>query len=223
MRFERPSQMRLLGAAVCLLLFQAVGCLPGPVTLPVVGGDEYEHELLRWTRKAEVYRHFEAKIFLTATYQSREFRNAYLRKRTAILGLGEQDRLQFEQEQRKHEESFHEFFVAVYTGQRRWNDLDRKPSLWRVTLVNDRNERVAPLEVIRLDQRDAEVLAFYPFFDAFTQGYMIRFPKTSLELSTPIIDETVRSFSLQLSSSIAVVEVSWEHEGKPAAATPSAP
>jgi len=189
------------------------GCLPGPVTLPGVGGDDYQNELSRWTRKEEVYRGFEAKIFVTATYHADSFRDAYTQKRAAVLGLSDRDQRQLRDDQRRTAESFHEFFVAVYTGERRWNDLEKPGSIWRLALVNDRSERVAPSEILRIDRRDAEVEAFYPFLDRFTQGYLIRFPKTSLELNAPLLDETVRSFRLQLSSPVAVAELSWSLPG----------
>ena len=186
-----------------------MGCLPGPVSLPGVGGDAYEKQLFQWTRKIEVYRRFEAKIFVTATYHAPEFRKAYIQKRTAILELPENVRLQEEEQQRRLSDSFHEFFLAVYTSNRRWNDLDEKDSIWRLSLQNDRQERVSPHEVVRVDRQNAEVMAFYPYLDGFRQAYLVRFPKTSLELNTPLIDETVRSFKLVISSSIAVAELSW--------------
>ncbi len=195
--------------ALWLGLFLA-GCLPGAVNLPGVGGDEYERELARWTRKIEVYRRFEAKVFVTATYQAPSFRMAYIRKRTAILGLPEPDRHRLEEEQKRRADAFHEFFVAVYTGDRRWNDLDQPDTIWRVTLQNDRGEQVAPHEIVRVDAKHAEIASFYPYLDAFRKGYFIRFPKTSLELNSPILGPSVRSFKLVLSSSVAVAKLSWE-------------
>lgn len=198
--------------ATAILLGSAAGCLPGPVNLPGVGGDEYARQLDRWTRSEEVYRRFEAKIFVTATYHAPDFRAAYVRKRTAILGLPQRDAVQLEAEQRHQAESFHEFFVFIYTADRRWNDLDKKSSIWRVTLQNDRQEQVEAEQVIRVNPRNAEVTAFYPYLNSFGQGYLIRFPRTSLELNSPIIDDSVHTFKLMVSSSVAVAELSWELE-----------
>jgi len=200
-------------ATTGLALLVLTSCLPGAVSLPGVGGDEYEKQLTHWTRKEEVYRRFEAKIFVTATYHSPSFRSAYVRKRTAILGLSARDAAQLVEEQQSQSEAFHEFFIAIYTGDRRWNDLEKKDSIWRITLQNDRQERVAASEVIRVDPRNAEVVAFYPYLDGFGQGYLIRFPRTSLELNSPIIDEATRSFSLHISSSVAVAKLAWELGG----------
>jgi len=206
---RRPSGLPTLFA---LLLVTAASCLPGPVNLPGVGGDEYARELSRWTRKVEVYRRFEAKVFVTATYHSPSFRQAYVRKRIAILGLAPPDQRRMEQEQRQRQERWHEFFVAIYTGDRRWNDLDRgDKGLWRLTLQSETGQRVRPAEIVRVKKRNAEMVSFYPYLNAFRTGYLIRFPKrTEQDPPAALLQDESVPFTLHLSSPVAVAALTWE-------------
>lgn len=199
-------------AALGLVLVLAASCLPGPVNLPGVGGDEYARELSRWTRRIEVYRRFEAKVFVTATYHAPAFRDAYVQKRTAILGLAPPDQRRLEQEQTELGQKWHEFFVAIYTGDRRWNDLERgDKGLWRLTLQNDAGQRVRPTEIVRVQKRNAETISFYPYLDAFRTGYLIRFPKQAGEPpSEPLLEGATTPFTLHLSSPVAVASLRWE-------------
>jgi len=208
-----------LALAALVMLTVAPGCLPGPVNLPGVGGDAYAQELARWTRNEEVYRRFEAKVFLTATYHSAAFREAYVQKRTAILWLRPQDRARLEQEEQRRSEHFYEFFVAIYTGARSWNDLERKESIWRVTLQGPRGERVQPAEIQRVDPQNAEIVAFYPYLDAFRQGYLFRFPRVA-ESGQPLLEGDLDAFWLSFSSPVAVAELAWGDAAAQARALP---
>ena len=169
----------------------------------------YRQVLGRWTKHLKVYRHFEAKIFATATYLSPEFREAWIRRETRLLGLPAGDVRLLEARHAERDRRYHEFVVAVYTAERRWNDLDSDGSMWRIKLANDRNQEVSPSQVERQDLRRGDLRSYFPYIGVFHHAYLVRFPKMILELNAPIIDQGVHAFSLRLLSGIAVAKLEW--------------
>ena len=141
----------------------------------------------------------------------------WIRRRTRLLGLPGSEARRLEVEHQERNQRFHEFIVSVYTAERRWNDFDATPSMWRISLANDRRQEVSPVEVIRQDLRTGDLQAYFPYITVFQQAYLVRFPKQSLELGSSVIDPTTRSFSLRLMSGIAVSELTWALD-KPMAA-----
>ncbi len=189
------------------------GCASGDLLIDdrtlAADSQGYSNTLRRWTKQHKVYRHFEALIFTTATYLSPEFRKAYIQRRKRLLGLPNSEARRLEVEHEERNQRYHEFIVSVYTAERRWNDLDAKPSMWRISLANDRRQEVSPSEVIRQDLRTGDLQAYFPYITVFQQAYLVRFPKQSLELGSPVIDPSTRSFRLRFLSGIAVSELTW--------------
>ena len=199
--------------ALSLALLTGAGCASGDLLLDdrtlAAESSGYTATLRHWTKHRKVYRHFEALIFTTATYLSPEFRTAFIHRRTRLLGLPESEARRLEAEHQERTERFHEFIVSVYTAERRWNDLDATPSMWRISLANDRHQEVSPVEVVRQDLRTGDLQAYFPYITVFQQAYLVRFPKQSLELGSAVLDPTTRSFSLRFLSGIAVAELTW--------------
>ena len=198
--------------AVCAL--SLAGCAAGSPLFPgdpslALESERYRVVLEQWTKQQKVYRHFEAKIFATASYLSPDLRQAYIRRRTRVLGLPPSEIRLLEAEHADRARRYHEFIVSIYTGERRWNDLDAADSMWRVSLRNDHNQEVSPTEVKRQDLRSGDLRAYFPYISVFQQAYLVRFPRTILELNVPVIGADVRRFSLRFLSGVAVAELSW--------------
>lgn len=208
MKLRAPA----LALALCMVV-PAGGCATSDLLLDdrsvAAESEGYTATLRRWTKHHKVYRHFEALIFTTATYLSPEFRQALVNRRTRLLGLPGSEARRVELEHRERSRRYHEFVVSVYTAERRWNDLDAEPSMWRVSLANDRGQEVSPSEVIRQDLRSGDLQAYFPYITVFQQAYLVRFPKQSLEFGSSVIDSTTQSFQLRFLSGIAVSELNW--------------
>lgn len=203
----------LVLAALVLMVMGTSGCASGDLLLDdrTLAADSrgYTTTLRRWTKHRKVYRHFEALLFTTATYLSPEFRKSLIQRRTRLLGLPASEARRLEVEHQERNQRFHEFIVSAYTAERRWNDFDATTSMWRISLANDRRQVVSPIEVIRQDLRTGDLQAYFPYITRFQQAYLVRFPKQSLELGSPVIDPTTRSFSLRFMSGVAVSELTW--------------
>lgn len=219
-----PSAARV--TALTIVVLTGAGCASGDLLLDdrTLAADSrgYTETLRQWTKHRKVYRHFEALLFTTATYLSPEFRSALIRRRIRLLGLPGTEARRLEVEHQERNQRWHEFIVSVYTAERRWNDLDAKPSMWRISLSNDRRQEVGPVEVVKQDLRTGDLQAYFPYITVFQKAYLVRFPKQSLELGSSVIDPTTRSFSLRFMSGVAVSELTWSLD-EPVMATTAAP
>src|SRR5256885_5957509 len=125
----------MLGNIVAAAIVVAAGLLAGCGVAPVSLADgpreylatDYEHVLARWTRTEHLLALSELDDLLTvtATFESWDFRWAYVVRYARDYRLSvEQRRLLLDStvaETRAH----HQFFVALYGGNRRWTDLTK--------------------------------------------------------------------------------------------------
>jgi hypothetical protein len=208
-------------AAPLLTACAAGGVLSDGASL-ALESDPYRVVLQRWTKQQKVYRHFAAKIFVTSTYFSPELREAYILRRARVLGLPEARVRLLRDQHSRDAERYHEFLVSVYTGDRRWNDLDDAESMWRITLSNDRGNEVSPVAVEREDARHGDLTAYFPYITVFQKAYIVRFPRVILEMNAPLLGADVNAFSMRFLSGVAVAELKWDLNA-PAVAKAEAP
>src|SRR5580692_928992 len=139
----------LAGAAAVTL----TACGPGLVNLHegprTYTAQRYEEVLHRWTRTGHDYtlQGFDDQITATATYESWDFRWAYVTRYADDFRLSTADRTRLLETSLDASHHEHEFYVAMYTLSRRWGELTRPTSAWRVLLVDDHGREVAPIAV----------------------------------------------------------------------------
>ncbi len=138
---------------------------------------EYRDVLNIWTRTETVYSQFETRVAISATYQGKDFKNAYLREYDRIYSLTQADRTQREALQTESLSAYREFFFYAYLPEKNDNDFDRQNSIWKVFLVNGKGERVVPLEIRRIEKVTPLVEQFYPYVHKYYGScYRLKFP-----------------------------------------------
>lgn len=202
--------LRRFGFAALLAAFTAAGC---STMHPVVRlTDEWPTEIRDyddvvgdWTRKAQLRAEYQEVCELVATLKSPEWRAAHAVHDADIRGLTGDARTQRLAQSRADLAGPYEFEVMVTTWDRRENDLDRgKKSVWRIVLIDEQGNEVAPLEIVK-DRRPAFVVrAEFPGFGEFATPYIARFPRT-----TPVFGPGVRQVRLRMSSTRGGLEVAW--------------
>lgn len=102
------------------------------------------------------------------------------------LSEGEKEKTLLEQESR--------FFISIYTPEKKYDDLDKNKTLWRVFLEVDGKQWEAKIKKLKL--LDAEIKNLYPYFTPYSTAYIASFaiPTKSLEL---------HPFSLKITGPIA--------------------
>ena len=107
------------------------------------------------------------------------------------------------------EESTHNFFLSVYTPVKKWNDLDKDDSIWRLTLT-DGERSVEASEITKL-RVDANLTKIYPHISDYDFIYLVRFPRSD-ETNSALITPESDFFKVRIASSLGVAHLDWEIE-----------
>lgn len=178
-------RFEFLRSALVSVAFVAVGC--GAAPPPVVdfssvprtyGSSDYPTVYERWTRHQKVVWDTEAALEVWATYKSLDYREAFVAHYAEAYSLNAVDRDHLLQSQRDLAAASYEFLVTAQSANYRWNDLERKNSAWRVTLVDGLEHEIAPDEFKVVKLPDMFERAFFPVKTPFTKTYSVRFSRS---------------------------------------------
>ena len=193
----------------------AVGCAPPHVSLAEGPREyvpfDYEQILKRWTRTDSLVALAELDDLLTvtSTYESWDFRWAY------VVRYAEDYRLTVEQRRALLESTLaetkdtHQFFVALYGPNRRWNDLTRKTTAWVVRLIDDKGDESAPGEIIAIPRPGALERTYFPYTTVWRQAFRIKFPVHLADGRTTIASDA-RWFGLRFAGPQGHQDLVWE-------------
>jgi len=198
---------------VFVLAIQA-SCGPGPLSLAEAGQGEaldYGDELSAWTRHGRIYTDFETNVIVHATYLAPRFLAAYEQEYRKMYDPTEREMADVRERLFDRRKSSECFFVAVFTGQRDWNDFSLANSIWRVHLENDSGVRVRSGSVGQVESGDLVYEHFFPYFERFYEGYAVCFPNQALGgTGVPMLGEGTRSFVLDMTSPLGKISLTWE-------------
>ena len=153
--------------------------------------DDYDSVLRRWTRSQSLVSLSALDNFLTATatYESWDFRWAY------VVRYAEDYRLTVDQRHALLERSlaetqvYHQFYVALYARRTRWADLTVPNPAWIVRLIDDQGNETAPSEIERIRKPGAIELTYFPYTTPWRTTHRIRFPVLTLDGRRTISDQ----------------------------------
>jgi hypothetical protein len=140
---------------------------------------DYPAVYQNWTRHAKLVQDVGTVIEAWATYKSPDFRQAYIAKYAAVYDLPDHDRATLLKEQLDASRSTFDFQVAAQSTSDRWNDLERKNSPWRVTLLDENGTELSPTFVHVLKIPELYESQFFPDRTEFTRSYEISFSRPS--------------------------------------------
>jgi len=204
------SSSGLLGGALrglvpLALLFVLVACAAGNgVVKP-----DYSEELDSWTRSVKVLEGLESRLYLSATFKSPSFREAYTYRYVESYGLGEDYRTSLMEREAEQAEKYNEFFVTAYTPVEELNDFDKKDSAWRLYLEDDKGAHLPPISITRLEGSDPLLREFFPYFDLWSTAYIVKFPKYSESGTEPIPGPDTEFMRLLATGVVGKGELTW--------------
>ncbi|HVK89359.1 MAG TPA: hypothetical protein VM513_34790 [Kofleriaceae bacterium] len=183
----------------------SVSRVPLDNSWPAQPGPYYE-VVDQWTRKAVLRGAYQEVLELAATLKSPAWRLAYADRDAQHRGLAGEAREQRFAQAKADAAGPWELELMVTTWDRRENDLDRgQKSIWKVTLLDERGNEIAPLEIVK-DKRPAFVVrAEYPALGDFAQAYVVRFPREA-----NILGPGVRQVRLRMSSARGGLTLQWD-------------
>lgn len=199
---------RLAAVAAALI---CAGCATGrvprvgdapPMAQDMVSEHAYQETLKRYTDQKGIYDGLDTRLFVAATWQSPRFVEARVKRLGEFQVQPEQEVAQKLADEREKLEGKTEFFFGVHANDPRFDDFDRKNSIWRLALVTGGKE-LRPTEVRRVGRSTMDMRATYPYMDVFWVAYAVRF---DAELSP---GETA---TLKVASTLGQAELSFRVE-----------
>jgi len=212
----RPkAEAHLLRNGVLLAALVLGGCATPTVTLAEGPREyvatDYDGVLDRWTRTERLFSLPELETYLTvtATFESWDFRWAYVVRYVQDYRLTIDQRKKLLEKALDETRQQHQFFVALYGGERKYNDLTKPNSAWIVRLIDDTGNETAPLEITAIRKPNALERNYFPYNTVFRQAFRIRFPTTSAE-GRPSISPVAKWVGLRFAGAQGNSELVWK-------------
>ncbi|HEY1956426.1 MAG TPA: hypothetical protein VGH28_12460 [Polyangiaceae bacterium] len=201
-------------ARLLLLLPLVAACSEAHVSL--AGGpreyvpSDYDTVLARWTRNDHdiTLSELDDMLTATATFESWDFRWAYVVRYSSDYRLTIEQRRELLQRTLADTQVKYEFYVALYGTKWRWDDLTKPTSAWIVRLIDEKGNETAPsrLEIIK-----PGVLEFhyFPYTTPYRHCFRVDFPRVSSD-GKPTIAEDAKWFGLRFAGAQGNEELRWE-------------
>jgi hypothetical protein len=206
----------VVGLPMLALLLQ-VGCAEQKVSLAAGPREyvptDYSDVLKKWTRNERliVLSELADELNVTATYESWDFRWAYVIRYSADYRLTIEQRHELLDRTLRATSEDHEFYVALYGTNWRWIDLSRATSAWIVRLIDDQGNETAPAKIESIPKPGPLEFRYFPFTTIWRRVFRIRFPRQTGD-GRPTIANNARWFGLRFAGAQGNEELRWELE-----------
>ncbi len=208
----------VLAAAALSLLAGPLACATQKVSLDkgpreYVASD-YTQVLKRWTRDATLiaFSDLDAKLTVTATFESWDFRWAYVIRYAADYRLTIEQRRELLDTATRETTLSHDFYVALYGSRRRWTDLSKpKESAWIVRLIDDVGDETAPQKIEAVLKPGAIEKQYFPYTTVWRQVFRLTFPKQMPD-GRQTISPQARWMGLRFAGAEGNTELKWDLE-----------
>jgi hypothetical protein len=198
-----------------LAVLALCGCAEAKVSL-VTGPREYVPSdypviLKRWTREQSLIdlAELDDKLTVTATFESWDFRWAYVVRYAADYRLTVEQRRNILERTLRETEDDHEFYVALYGTNWRWTDLSRPTSAWIVRLIDDQGNETAPAKIEPIVKPGPLERRYFPYTTVWRRAFRIRFPRFAGD-GRPTIADNAQWFGVRFAGAEGNEELRWE-------------
>ncbi len=200
----------------------ALGCSPPKVQLgegprEYVATD-YDAVLRHWTREGQLllFDRLDNVLTATATYESWDFRWAYVVRYAEDYRLTVQQRRDVLQRALAATRDTHQFYVALYAQKHTWSDLNDKEPAWILRLIDDHGHETSPSEIESIKRPGAIELTYFPYTTPWRRAYRIRFPRVDAK-GAPTIDPKASWFGLRFAGAQGNDALIWYVDDQPSA------
>jgi hypothetical protein len=200
-----------------LVLLAMCGCAKQTISLATGPREyvpsDYTEVLKRWTRNESliVLSELADALNVTATYESWDFRWAYVSRYAADYRLTIDQRRDLLEHTLHNSQDDHEFYIALYGTNWRWTDLSRPTSAWIVRLIDDQGNETAPAKIEAIPKPGPLEFRYFPYTTVWRRVFRIRFPRQSAD-GRPTIATNARWFGLRFAGAEGNEELRWEME-----------
>jgi hypothetical protein len=175
--------------------------------------DDYDVVLRRWTRSQGLValNAIDTSLLATATFESWDFRWAYITRYADDYRLTVDQRHELLQQALAQTEEYHQFYLALHASRMHWADLDGDNPAWIVRLIDDQGNETAPAEIKRIRKPAPTELAYFPYTTPWRTCYRLRFAVRTLD-GRPTIAESARWLGLRFAGAQGSQRLVWEIE-----------
>jgi hypothetical protein len=173
---------------------------------------DYPQVLDRWTRERSLITAAEMDdvLTVTATYESWDFRWAYVVRYAQDYRLTVDERRTLLDKMLKETKEGHLFYVALYGSNQRWSDLTRPTPAWIVRLIDDQGNETAPATVELVQRPGSLERRYFPYTTVWRRVFRIRFPRFAADGKTPTIAPNAAFVGLRFAGAEGNQELKWE-------------
>jgi hypothetical protein len=202
----------------CFPLVTGLGCTPKTVELSEGPREyvatDYDSVLRRWTRNSELTNvtQMDNVLNVTATYESWDFRWAYVVRYAEDYRLTVDQRHDLLERSLAETRDFHTFYLALYAEKYKWNDLTAKQPAWIVRLIDDEGTETAPSAIDVIKRPGAIELTYFPYTTPWRSAFRVSFPRVRAD-GRPTISSAARWFGLRFAGAQGNEELVWEVGG----------
>lgn len=198
---------RALAAVAAVLL--AAGCAPLGRQAESTPRGGYQAILDRWTRSDREYDRLETRLYVSATYKSWPFRQAYVAEYARIFLLPDRERDALLARETASFEQFHDFVLSAYTPYRQSGDFLTRTGIWKLYLEGPNEVQVPTSRVDRMAEPPQVLAAFYPYVTRWSREFLVRFPRRTADGREVLADPERDPFRLVITSTVARTELTW--------------
>lgn len=169
--------MRRIYWALALGVFIAAGCASDYAHSKfILLGSPLDAEVARQTRTAKLYRQLDTLMIADVIYNGRALRTAWAEQKAKSARLGEEQASGLLAGQMERNGEYAQFYVALYTPDSEWNDLDKPQPHWTVLLETE-SGAVNPVSIEKVKRDSVPWAGSLPFYPNFRTFYKVDFPR----------------------------------------------
>lgn len=173
--------------------------------------EDYEDVYEAWTRSEERFNWGDLRHVLrvTATFESWEFRWAYVTRYAYDQSLEPAEREAMLQASLAEAQKEHSFVVSLIGDDIRESNLTGKQSAWRVLLLADDQRQVVPVSFERIKRPGAVERVYFPSISPQRNAFRVSFPAL-YEDGAPTIPAHAKVVTLRFTGPRGRVDLNWE-------------
>jgi hypothetical protein len=139
---------------------------------------DYTRIYKRWTREADefAWSRLTDVLTVTATFESWEFRTAYLVRYADDYGIDTTERDRLLAASLEDAKQFHRFFVTLVGPNFRESDLTGRRAAFRALMVDDNDRSTAPASLERVHRPTPAERVYFPTVSPLRMTFRIAFP-----------------------------------------------